>query len=137
MQLGRVVLMALILFAGYLKNAEVSVDALSIWSLCLSLSLPESLINHINFFNASNISYIPLYRDRIHMWIPHIKSTFMWEISKIPNTYQAIHTTHCATQPKLLFVMVLGLFSSPIYQSTSWRYRLRDWPLFSLIKFIV
>ena len=38
-QLGRVVLMALILFAGYLKNAEVSVDALSIWSLSLSLSL--------------------------------------------------------------------------------------------------
>jgi hypothetical protein len=49
--------MALILFAGYLKNAEVAVDALSIWSdsqhyniiLCFFFFLPLSVGNLFAF----------------------------------------------------------------------------------------
>jgi MATE family multidrug resistance protein len=39
--------MALLLFAGYLKNAELAVDALSIRSVVLLLTVNISLLQHM------------------------------------------------------------------------------------------
>ena len=41
--------MALILFAGYLKNAEISVDALSIW---------WALLSHLEILSFYGIYYL-------------------------------------------------------------------------------